>query len=138
MLFSVCSLSLACDLSTLELFTASDVLISSSMPTRGDVAEENTGTPRSLEQDESPMVNEVFSMFKTCLESKLDEKTKQLESKSKLDKQVTQMKFKATKSSLSLMLRSTAFSIEFARLTIPKISKCMICYMKEKSSFVSG
>ena len=40
------------------------------------------------------MVNEVFSMFKTYLESKLDEKTKQLESKSKLDKQVTQMKFK--------------------------------------------
>ena len=51
------------------------------------------GTPRSLEQDESPMVNVVFSMFKTYLESKLDEKTKQLESKSKLDKQVTQMKF---------------------------------------------
>ena len=33
-------------------------------------------------------------MFKTYLEPKLDEKTKQLESKSKLDKQVTQMKFK--------------------------------------------
>ena len=80
------------------------------MPTPGDAAEENTGTPRSLEQDESPMVNEVFSMFKTYLESKLDEKTKQLESKSKLDKQVTRS-LKATKSSLSLMLRSTAFSI---------------------------
>ena len=63
------------------------------MPTPGDAAEENTGTPMSLERDESPMVNEVFSMFKTYLESKLDEKTKQLESKSKLDKQVTQMKF---------------------------------------------
>ena len=50
------------------------------MPTPGDAAEENTGTPRSLERDESPMVNEVFSMFKTYLESKLDEKTKQLES----------------------------------------------------------
>ena len=35
-------------------------------------------------------------MFKTYVESKLDEKTKQLESKSKLDKQVTQMKFKGT------------------------------------------
>ena len=64
------------------------------MPTPGDAAVGNTGTPRSLEQDESPMVNDVFSIFKTYLESKLDKKTKQLESKSKLDKQVSQMKFK--------------------------------------------
>ena len=64
------------------------------MPTPGDAAVGNTGTPRSLERDESPMVNDVFSISKTYLESKLDEKTKQLESKSKLDKQVTQMKFK--------------------------------------------
>ena len=42
-------------------------------------------------------------MSKTYLESKLDEKTKQLESKSKLDKQVTQMKFKVTKNCLSLL-----------------------------------
>ena len=72
------------------------------MPTPGDAAEENTGTPRSLERDESPMVNEVFSMFKTYLESKLDEKTKQLESKSKLDKQVTQMKFKGNQKQFEL------------------------------------
>ena len=65
------------------------------MSTLGDAAEDNSSTPRSVERDESPVVNEVFSMFKTYLESKLDEaKTKQLESKSKLDKQVTQMKFK--------------------------------------------
>ena len=78
-------------------------------------------------------------MFKTYLESKLDEKTKQVESKSKLDKQVTQMKFKGNQKQpgSSLMLRYTAFLIEFARLTIPKISKWMIWQMKEKSSFVS-
>ena len=64
------------------------------MPTPGDAAEETMSAPRSLERDDSPMVNEVFSMFKTYLETKLDEKTKELESKSKLDKQVTQMKFK--------------------------------------------
>ena len=72
------------------------------MPTPGDAAEENTGTPRSLERDESPMVNEVFSMFKTYLESKLDEKTKQLEPKFKLDKQVTQMKFKGNQKQFEL------------------------------------
>lgn len=64
------------------------------MPTPGDADEDNSSTPRSVERDESPVVNEVFSMFKTYLESKLDEKIKQLKSKSKLDKQVTQMKFK--------------------------------------------
>ena len=72
------------------------------MPTPGDAAEENLGTPRSLERDESPMVNEVFSMFKTYLESKLDEKTKQLELKSKLDKQLTQMKFKGIQKQFEL------------------------------------
>ena len=85
------SLSLASDLSTFTV-SVSDVLDLASMPNPGDAAEENSGSPRSLERDESPMVNKVFSMFKTYLESKLDEKTKQLESRSKLDKQVTQMK----------------------------------------------
>ena len=102
MLFPVFSLALACDLSTLELFLLRTFEISSSMPTPGDAAEENMGTPRSLERDESPMVNEVFSMFKTYLESKLDEKTKQLESKSKLDKQLTQMKFKGIQKQFEL------------------------------------
>ena len=80
------------------------------MPTPGGAAEENTGTPRSLERDESPMVNEVFSMFKTYLESKLDEKTKQLESKSKLDKQVTQMKFKGNQKQFELNARLLGFA----------------------------
>ena len=43
------------------------------MPTPGDAAEDNSSTPRSVERDESPVVDEVFSMFKTYLESKLDE-----------------------------------------------------------------
>ena len=41
-------------------------------------------------------------MFKTYLESKLDEKTKELESKSKLDKQVTQTKFKGNQKQFEL------------------------------------
>lgn len=69
-------------------------MIWSRMPNPGDTAEDNTGTPRSLSRDVSPVVSEVFSMLKTYPESKLDEKTKQLELKSKVDKQATQMKFK--------------------------------------------
>ena len=41
-------------------------------------------------------------MFKTYLESHLDEKTKQLESKSKLDKLVIQMKFKGNQKQFEL------------------------------------
>ena len=41
-------------------------------------------------------------MFKTYLESKLDETTKQPESKSKLDKQVTPMKFKGNQKQFEL------------------------------------
>ena len=44
---------------------------------------------------DSPVINEVFSMFKSYLEVKLDEKSKQMDSKSKVDKQVTLMKYKA-------------------------------------------
>ena len=72
------------------------------MPTPGDADEDNSSTPRSVELDESPVVSEVSSMFKTYLESKLDEKTKQLESKSTLDKQVTRMKFKGNQNQFEL------------------------------------
>ena len=72
------------------------------MASAGDAAEDNSSTPRSVERDESPVLNQVFSMFKTYLESKLDGKTKQLESKSKLDKQVTQMKFKGNQKQFEL------------------------------------
>lgn len=64
------------------------------MPSPGDTAEDNPGTARFLGRDVLPVVSEVFSMLKTYPESKLDEKTKQLELKSRVDKQVTQMKFK--------------------------------------------
>ena len=50
------------------------------MPNPGDAAEENNGSPRSSDRDEKLLVSEVFSMFKTYLEWKLDKKTKQLES----------------------------------------------------------
>ena len=65
----------------------------SSMP-REDSNSSKAGPSGASSQDESPMVREVFSMFKNYLEVKLEEKGRQLETKSKLDKQVTQMKFK--------------------------------------------
>ena len=71
------------------------------MPNPDDTAQANTS--RASDRDsESPIVSEVFSMFKSYLETKLDEKSKQLESKSKLDKQVTQMKFKGNQKQFEL------------------------------------
>ena len=108
------------------------------MPTPGDAAEGNSSTPRSVDRDESPVVNEVFSMFKTYLESKLDEKTKQLESKSKLDKQVTQMKFKGNQKQFELNAQIDCVFDRIRAANDSKKSKWMIWQMKEKSSFVSG
>ena len=43
---------------------------------------------------ESPIVQDVFNMFKSYLEVKLEEKGKQIEGKSETDKQVGQLRFK--------------------------------------------
>ena len=51
-------------------------------------------TPR---QHENPVVQEVFSMFKTYLEDKIDEKSKQLEQKGKMEKEVVQLNYKQPK-----------------------------------------
>lgn len=52
------------------------------------------GGSETVSRDGSPLVKEVFSMFKNYLEVKLEKKGKQLKSKSIVEKQVTQMKFK--------------------------------------------
>ena len=50
-----------------------------------DVEEASVGKP-SQNQDESPTVRQVFSLFKTYLETKLEQNGKQFERKSKLEK----------------------------------------------------
>ena len=67
------------------------------MPTTGDGTEPSVAEPNvagTSNPGDSPVINEVFSMFKSYLEVKLDEKSKEIESKSKLDRQVSLMKFK--------------------------------------------
>ena len=51
-------------------------------------------TRETLRQQENPMVQEVFSMFKSYLEDKIDEKSKQLEQKGKMEKEVVQLNYK--------------------------------------------
>ena len=62
-------LSLACDPALLSFKIIVSVFgsrtISLKMPNPGDMAQENTS--RASDHDESPVVNEGFSMFKNCL-----------------------------------------------------------------------
>ena len=64
------------------------------------------------------VINEVFSIFKSYLEVKLDEKSKEIELKSKVDKQVTLMKFKGNQRKFEH--NAQIFSI-FDRLTLANV-----------------
>ena len=88
-------LSLACDpaLSFSVLFVRLSFSFILKMANPEDVEEASVGQ-LSQTQDEFPAVSQVFSIFKTYLETKLEEKGKPFETKSKLDKRVTQLKFK--------------------------------------------
>ena len=66
-----------------------------------DVAEASV-SELSQNQDESPAVSQVFSMFKTYLKTKLEEIGEHFETKSKLDKQVTQLRFKGNQEQFEL------------------------------------
>ena len=54
------------------------------------------------EQSNPPLVDHVFSLFKTYLASQLDEKSKQLEGKSKVVKEAAEFKFKGNKKQFEL------------------------------------
>ena len=54
------------------------------------------------EQSNPPLVDQVFSLFKTYLASQLDEKSKQLEGKSKVVKEAAEFKFKGNRKQFEL------------------------------------
>ena len=58
----------------------------------------NTSAGGSSPRVDNPqLVDQVFSMFKSYLTTQLDEKGKQLESKSRIEKEATQFKFKGNR-----------------------------------------
>ena len=58
----------------------------------------------------SAAVDQVFSMFKDFLEKKLEDKGKQIEQRSKLDKEVVQLKFKGNQKQFELNAELDAIS----------------------------
>jgi len=69
----------------------------------------------------SAAVDQVFHMFKDFLEKKLEDKGKQIEQRSKLDKEVVQLKFKGSQKQFELNAElDTIFeSIETERRQAP-------------------
>ena len=83
--------------------------------------EQTEGSSRSTDTTQpvhgggnSVSVDQVFSMFKDYLEKKLEVKTKQIEQKSKIDKEVVQLKYKGNQKQyeLNAELDSITESIE--------------------------
>jgi len=61
-----------------------------------------TGQPAGDSGGNSAAVDEEFSMFKDYLEKKLEDKGKQIELKSKIDKKVVQLKYKRNQKQFEL------------------------------------
>lgn len=61
-----------------------------------------SGETTTGNQPEDPLVNQVFTLFKDYLENKLESKTKEIEQKSKIDKEVVQLKFKGNQKQFEL------------------------------------
>ena len=63
----------------------------------------STDTPQQVDGSGNlAAVDQVFSMFKDYLEKKLDDKGKQIEQKSKIDKDVVQLKYKGNQKQFDL------------------------------------
>ena len=56
-----------------------------------DTNDQDTTSAESLKENANAKISEVFSMFKTSLKEKIDEKGQQLELKSKTEKEVLQL-----------------------------------------------
>ena len=54
------------------------------------------------ERTTDPVANQVFSLFKDYLEDQLETKTKEIEQKTKIDKEVVQLKFKGNQKQFEL------------------------------------
>ena len=64
---------------------------------------EAAGNSTLLQESSNPqLVDQVFSLFKGYLSSQLEEKSKQLEGKSKIDKEASELKFKGNRKQFEL------------------------------------
>ena len=83
----------------------------------------------------SAAVDQVFSMFKDFFEKKLEEKENQIEQRSKLDKEVVQLKFKGNQKKFELNVELDAiFEIESESIE-PNLSQIKKTFRRRQATY---
>ena len=74
------------------------------MPTKNDSSTSSfqLGEAGASKQVGGPVVDQVFSLFKDYLQSQLETKTKEIEQKSKIDKEVVRLKYRGNQKQFEL------------------------------------
>ena len=72
------------------------------MNLEGESSASSTPSSQPGERATDTVVNQVFSLFKDYLKDQLETKTKEIEQKAKIDKEVVQLKFKGNQKQFEL------------------------------------
>ena len=72
------------------------------MPTENDSSTSSVQLGEGSNQAGGPVVDQVFSLFKDYLQSQLETKTKEIEQKSKIDKEVVRLKYRGNQKQFEL------------------------------------
>ena len=80
-----------------------------------DTNDQDTTSAESPKENANAKISEVFSMFKTSLKEKIDEKGQQLELKSKTEKEVLQLLYKGSQKQYELNAKFGAILYAIAK-----------------------
>ena len=72
------------------------------MPTENDSSTSSVQLGEDSNQAGGPVVDQVFSLFKDYLQNQLETKTKEIEQKSKIDKEVVRLKYRGNQKQFEL------------------------------------
>ena len=72
------------------------------MPTQNDSSTSSVQLGEGSNQAGDPVVDQVFSLFKDYLQNQLETKTKEIEQKSKIDKEVVRLKYRGNQKQFEL------------------------------------
>ena len=72
------------------------------MPTQNDTSTSSVQLGEGSNQAGGPVVDQVFSLFKDYLQNQLETKTKEIEQKSKIDKEVVRLKYRGNQKQFEL------------------------------------
>ena len=72
------------------------------MPTENDSSTSSVQLGEGSNQAGGPVVDQVFSLFKDYLQNQLETKTKEIEQKSKIDKEVVRLKYRGNQKQFEL------------------------------------